>query len=203
MTVYFDIEATGLPIEDHTDWSTARLVQLAWIIVDDNGQLVTEESYLISDDSYSSSEEALSVHHIEDSYRNEHGVDGRFVLRMFIRQCSQCNVIVFHSGIFDVGVLYNECLIRNINMTPIYHLFTYNTKKSNLYVKHSPNNLATVVSIIDPEYAPPTTSQPHDALYDTYLCKRLYELTRPRQLKYHLSGLIDYIERVRNGLFRK
>lgn len=203
MTVYFDLEATGLPSNFDTDWSTARLVQLAWIIFDDNGQLITEESFLISDDSYSSSEEALSIHHIEDSHRNEHGVDGHVVISMFIQQCSKCSVIVFHSGIYDVGVLYNECLIRNIDMTPILHLFTFNTKKSPLYIQHSPNNLAAVVSLIDPKYIPPTSGRPHDALYDAYLCKRLYDASRPKHLKYHLSGLIDYINRVRAGLFKK
>lgn len=202
MIVVFDVEATGLPISDNTDWSTARLVQLAWIVVSEKtNTLVKEQSYLISDDSYSSSLEALSVHHISDELRNREGIDPISAIKEFLYDCARCKLILFHSGIYDMGVIYNECLIHDINIHIIDNVRTCNTKKSDVYTSNQPGSLSEVISKVDPDYKPPNGLQPHDALYDSYLCLRLYQLSTVKPT-HKVRGDIDYINKVRNGMFK-
>lgn len=194
----FDTETTGLPSPDCKDWSTCRLVQIAWIVVDSSGTITDEKSYIINEPSYASSEEAVSVHHITEEIRSTQGVDPVPILKQFVTICSAVSRIIFHSGIFDIGVIKNECEIYNISLLPILSIPIYNTKQSELYRAMYPTNLVECVSKNDPSYVVPHNLAPHDALYDTYLCYHLYQLSSAPQTR-KVVNTLKYINDVISG----
>lgn len=195
----FDTETTGLPAQDCTDWDTARLVQLSWIVIDSQDDIVAEHSYLINDTSYQSTPEALSIHHISEELRASTGFNPHLVLTDFITACSHVDVIIFHSGLFDLGVIKNECRIHHIDTSPIHTKLTINTKKSALYRSLSPITLSECISQLDPSYSPPSNLAPHDALYDTYLCKHLCELSHMQPSTFRVGNTFKYIDSVIRG----
>ena len=172
----YDTETSGMPAFDCTDWSNARLIQLSWIVVEEE-DVLKECNYLINDRTVMSNAESLSVHHIEDNYRYEHGYDATEVLNEFIDDASKVDVMVCHSGTFDIGVIRNECILRNVDMSPFLYTRIFNTKQSEVYKALYPTTLSNCIAKADPEYKPPGNMGPHDALYDTYLCWRLLQLT--------------------------
>lgn len=197
----FDVETTGIPSIDCRDWSTARIVQIAWLKVDTRNDVSYTESFIIKDDSYKSCDEAVAVHGITEEIRNMNGVDASKVLNIFIEAGSDVDLIVFHSGIFDIGVIKNECELRGINLSPLYDKRIFNTKRSELYMQMKPTNLVDCVAKWDPEYKPPSDLGPHDALYDTYLCFRLYQLSKTTQ-KRTVKSTMDYIDKVIAGTYQ-
>ena len=195
----FDTETSGLPSPDGRCWSTARLVQLSWIVVNDAGDVVKQGNHLINDPSYQSNEESLSCHHITEDMRTRYGIDGAVALKEFIADCSKVQLIVCHSGIFDFGVLHNECMLRKVNLRPMFNVATFNTKKSDVYISRSPTNLADCVADADPSFTPPGGLQPHDALFDTFLCMRLFQLTSNPKIQFTVLDLLKYIGQVISG----
>lgn len=196
----FDIETSGLPAVDGRDWSNARIVQLSWIIVDESGNVLKQGNYIINDPSYQSNEESLSCHHITEDMRVQYGVPASHALTEFINDCSQVALIICHSGIFDFGVLNNECSLRKISLKPMFRVATYNTKTSDVYISRKPTNLADCVANADPDYVPPGGIQPHDALYDSFLCWRLYQLTPNPKISRTVLDTLQYIAQVIAGL---
>lgn len=195
----FDTETTGIPTRDCTNWSFARIVQIGWILVDEHNTVTKAVSYLISDDSYNTSEEAYNVHHISDDYRNENGTAFETVIDEFIHDADESMAIVCHSGVFDIGVLHNECVVRGIDMSQIYDLPLINTKKSIEYMKNKPTTLFTCVNLLDPSFVTNIAGNAHDALYDTYLCWHLWTLSEyvPQRA---IHEIVTDIEKAKAGM---
>lgn len=172
--VVFDTETTGLPSKNHTDYSTARLIQLAWLVCEDQ-QVLSKKSYIIKDSSYKSSPEALSIHKITEENRQENGVDAKIVINRFLIDVMKVDCLIAHGMNFDLNVLIHECKIRKISLAQmISKLKVCCTKSSELYKNKRMNLMQTVLSI-DPNYVNETSLQAHDALYDSYMCKYLFE----------------------------
>lgn len=195
----FDTETTGIPARDCSDWSTARLVQIAWIIVTSDGTVTNEKSYIIKDDSYASCEGALNTHHITEERRAQEGLEPKMVLNLFITACSKVDTLLCHSGVFDIGVIYNECKIHNINMRPLMTKGLLNTKQTALYRSRYPNTLSQCITDNDPDYVVPNGLSPHDALYDTYLCYHLYQLSNIKRADREVKRSVEYIKDCING----
>lgn len=200
MILAFDTETTGLPVNDNRDWSTCRLIQLAWIIVNESsGELVKSASYLVRDPTIKSNDEALNCHHITEELREQKGIELPLILNEFILDASKCNLLVFHSGIFDLGVILNEAIIYNISLHALENLRTFNTKTTDKYLSNKPWNLVDCVKHFDPDYVPPCGLNAHDALYDTYLCYHLYEISGPEKRFRKFGDSMNYIYEIRTG----
>lgn len=190
----FDTETTGVPTNKWSNWSHCRLIQLAWIIVDEDYNIINEQSYIINDPSYSSSIEAFNTHHISEERRLQEGINANQVLSTFIKAASSCNLIVTHSNPFDIGVIHNECKLRNISLRSLHHIDVYDTQLCYEYISRKPTTLSACVYALNPEFKVPHDLQPHDALYDSYLCLELYILSETEQ-EGTVYDKISYIER--------
>ncbi len=121
MYLFFDTETTGLPknwkapITDLDNWP--RLVQLAYLIYDQNGRQITEKNFIIKPQGFVISDEAAKIHKISTERAMKEGVELKEVLKDFQNAINQTEFLVAHNMSFDEKIIRAEFL-RN-NMTDI------------------------------------------------------------------------------------
>lgn len=114
--LFFDTETTDLaydldvPTSSFSVWP--RLLQLSWIITDEEGAVIKKENYIVSPDYeeeyWEISKEAMVVHGITESMAIQQGVNIKIVLSKFLDDLNQCNCVVAHNSKFDKGVVGAE-----------------------------------------------------------------------------------------------
>ena len=87
MILFFDTETTGLPknwkaaVSDLNNWP--RMVQLAWIVYENDGIKLKEGSYIIKPIGFSIPSDATKLHGITNEMALSKGVDLKTVLNNF------------------------------------------------------------------------------------------------------------------------
>ncbi|HNV50161.1 MAG TPA: DNA polymerase III subunit alpha [Bacteroidales bacterium] len=114
MYLIFDTETTGLP-RDHsaplTEFSNwPRMVQIAWQLHDNQGDLIEAESYIIQPDGFTIPYNAEKIHKISTQIAQEHGVPLAEVLHKFREVVKQSTHLVGHNIEFDLKVVGSEFL---------------------------------------------------------------------------------------------
>ena len=108
----FDTETTGLPTPVETpDGITLvypHLVQLAWIILDENLEETSHASFIIQPDQWSIPDDVVKIHGITTTDAFLLGEPIRDVLASFESAVADCTHIVAHNIAFDTGVLNGE-----------------------------------------------------------------------------------------------
>ena len=108
----FDTETTGLPTPVETPDGTKliypRLVQLAWIILNENLEEITHASFIIQPDHWTIPDDAVKIHGITTTDAFLLGEPIRDVLATFATAIADCTHIVAHNIAFDAGVLNGE-----------------------------------------------------------------------------------------------
>lgn len=108
----FDTETTGLPTPVETpDGITLvypHLVQLAWIILDENLEEISHASFIIQPDQWSIPDDVVKIHGITTTDAFLLGEPIRDVLASFESAIADCTHIVAHNIAFDTGVLNGE-----------------------------------------------------------------------------------------------
>lgn len=108
----FDTETTGLPTPVETpDGITLvypHLVQLAWIILDENLEEISHASFIIQPDQWSIPDDVVKIHGITTTDAFFLGEPIRDVLASFESAVADCTHIVAHNIAFDTGVLNGE-----------------------------------------------------------------------------------------------
>jgi DNA polymerase-3 subunit epsilon len=123
--LFFDTETTGIPtnwkapITDFSNWP--RVVQLAWILYDANGNFINKKDYIIQPEGFIIPAEASQVHGITTEYAMENGEPLINVLDYFEEQCKNSTYLVAHNINFDSKVLGCEFL-RILSRNPISEL---------------------------------------------------------------------------------
>ena len=103
--IVYDVESTG------TDTSQDRIIQIAAIRIDEEGQVLeTFERFINPGRPVGQSEE---VHGFSDAYLAEHGEDPVTVLSAF-KEFSENAVIVGHNVNYDISILTNELARHNL-----------------------------------------------------------------------------------------
>lgn len=116
MYVFFDTETTGLPrswkapVQQVNNWP--RLVQIAWLIYDEAGNLLSEDQFIIKPNGFTIPKEASNVHGITTERAIAEGVDLMGVLHSFNEDISKNKVLVAHNMSFDEKIIGAE-FIRN------------------------------------------------------------------------------------------
>jgi DNA polymerase III subunit epsilon len=116
MLLFFDTETTGLPknykapITDLNNWP--RLVQLAYLLYDADGNLISSKDYLIKPDGFTIPEGASRIHGITTERAINFGIPIATVLSQFNDLVNKCEVMVAHNISFDEKIVGSE-LIRN------------------------------------------------------------------------------------------
>lgn len=116
MYLFFDTETTGLPknwnspVEDVDNWP--RMVQLAFIHADINGNTLSEHNYIITPDGYEIPKEISEIHGITTEIANKNGIEIGLALSVFKELANWSNYLVAHNISFDKKIIGAE-FIRN------------------------------------------------------------------------------------------
>ncbi len=118
MYLFFDTETTGLPrnwkapVTDTDNWP--RMIQLAWILADENGKTVEQKNYIIKPEGFHIPQEASRVHGITTERALEEGVFLEKVLNEFNILIDEAKYLVAHNISFDEKIVGAELYRKQI-----------------------------------------------------------------------------------------
>ena len=121
MYLFFDTETTGLsknwkaPVSAIDNWP--RLVQIAWIVCDEEGAVLEEKDFIIKPENFTIPAEASNVHRITTERASAEGKDLEQVLILFSDQVHKADCIVAHNINFDEKIVGAEFIRKNISST--------------------------------------------------------------------------------------
>ena len=112
--LFFDTETTGIPIDykapssDTDNWP--RLVQLAWILEDEKGNMVNTNNLIISPDGFTIPNDASKVHGITTEIAMKEGIPLDKAINQFIEDFNSARYIVGHNVDFDKKIVGAEMI---------------------------------------------------------------------------------------------
>lgn len=187
-TIVFDTETTGLPERkgwnqyfhpsDEEKYERSRLIQLGFIVIDENGKPVIKKSYIIKPEGFTITNQ--QIHGICNNTALQKGKPLKSVLQNFNKILEDCDTIVAHNIDFDCNIVLAECYRLGLE-TLIYRLETIKRfctmKYGKQYIgKHKSPRLKELYEYLYPNE---TWIQKHDALDDAHICLACYlELTK-------------------------
>lgn len=141
--LFFDTETTGLPrnynapFSDSNNWP--RMVQLAWILADESGEILETNDRIIFPAGYKIPDEVSRLHGITTEIAMEKGVDLDLTLVDFSISIGKCELIIAHNVSFDRAIIEAENL-RVGNTNPILRKPTFCTKEKSTNICKIPGN---------------------------------------------------------------
>jgi len=114
MYLFFDTETTGLPsnwkapVTDLNNWP--RLVQLAWLFYDKNGDKISGKDYIIKPEGYTIPVDASRIHGITTDRAKKEGLSLLSVLQDFQLMIDQTDFLIAHNMGFDEKIVGAELL---------------------------------------------------------------------------------------------
>lgn len=120
--LFLDTETTGLPKnynapqDDLQNWP--RLVQLAIILSDDQGNLVYEDDFIIKPEGFNIPQEASNIHGITDQIAQNRGIKLKYALQRLVDASRYIDFIVGHNIDFDMNIIGAE-FIRQKLINPL------------------------------------------------------------------------------------
>lgn len=109
MYLFFDTETTGLPkrwdvpVTEVDNWP--RLVQLAWIMCDDDGTVKESRDVIVRPEGFEIPESVSNLHGITTAIANEKGKPLVEVMEEFAAKIDEASLLVGHNISFD------ECIV--------------------------------------------------------------------------------------------
>ncbi|MFH1522236.1 MAG: 3'-5' exonuclease [Patescibacteria group bacterium] len=180
MYLFFDTETTGLPrnyhapISDLDNWP--RLVQLAWLTYDKNGQKINGSSFIIKPEGFIIPEEASSVHGITTDMALADGKNLEKILVKFAETVKDSKIIVAHNISFDEKIIGAEFLRKKI-LHDLFESIRVCTKEESTDYCQLPGNygykwprLSELHKVLFKE----DFTGAHDALADVEACARCF-----------------------------
>jgi DNA polymerase III epsilon subunit-like protein len=110
--LFFDVETTGLPndyrltSDNFEHWP--RIVQISWMLTDDNYNLLKKEDFIIKPNGFVIPEIATQIHHITNEDAFQKGIKLETALSIFIRDVFAATHIIGHNVSFDMNVVRAE-----------------------------------------------------------------------------------------------
>jgi len=110
----FDTETTGLPktrnapVSDLDNWP--RLVQIAWVLVNNDGQELSSAEHIIKPSGFIIPVGASRIHGITTTIAKKSGKEIKPVLEEFIEALGKADVLIAHNMQFDGKVVGAELL---------------------------------------------------------------------------------------------
>ncbi len=118
MYLVFDTETTGLPknfnapLSDSDNWP--RMVQIAWQLHDEEGNLIENQEYIIKPEGYDIPFNATRIHGISTKMAQEEGQDLKEVLEEFKAVLERSKVGAGHNVEFDYNIVGAEFYRKDI-----------------------------------------------------------------------------------------
>ena len=116
--LFFDTETSGLPknykapVTDVDNWP--RLVQIGWIIMNEDQDVLEEKEYIIFPDGFSIPKEASDIHRVTQERAEKGGVPILSVLQDFRNAIEQSDYLVGHNIDFDKNIMGAEFIRAGI-----------------------------------------------------------------------------------------
>jgi len=186
MYLFFDTETTGLPrnyqapLDDFLNWP--RVVQLAWALYDNEGNIWGSYSYIIRPDGFVIPDEVAKIHRVSQERALAEGVALDEVLEKFLHDVKSASYLVAHNIDFDEKIIGSE-LLRQQMPNYLQETAKICTMKSSVNFCKILNkrgtykwpNLSELHNCLFQEDFP----EAHDALVDVTACaKCFFELKR-------------------------
>jgi len=115
MYLFFDTETTGLPsgqTSDYRNWP--RLVQIAWLLIDENTDIKSINSYIIKPEGFKIPKRVIKIHGITMERAIDEGVALDYALHRFLGDTNFADVLIAHNISYDYGVVRGELLRKKI-----------------------------------------------------------------------------------------
>lgn len=118
MYLFFDTETTGIPkswkapLSDLDNWP--RLVQIAWMKYDANGNKTDEQDYIIKPEGFTIPRDAAEVHGITTEQAEQEGVELKGVLEEFSGLINESSLLVAHNISFDEKIVGAEFIRKEV-----------------------------------------------------------------------------------------
>lgn len=118
MYLFFDTETTGLPLNwkapvtDLSNWP--RLVQLAWLLYDNSGSLLSSADHIIKPEYFTIPFSASSIHGITQERACREGAPLASILDEFARSLNESETLIAHNMRFDEAVVGAEFLRKKM-----------------------------------------------------------------------------------------
>ena len=100
------------PIADGNNWP--RLVQIAWIIFNENGERIRSKDYIIKPENFLIPEEASKIHGISTEKAMELGEDLLLVLNDLNNEINNSDILIAHNINFDSKIVGAEMIRKNL-----------------------------------------------------------------------------------------
>lgn len=163
MFLIFDTETTGLPRDfdapftDTDNWP--RLVQLAWQLHDDTGELLEVKNYIVRPDGFTIPFNAEQIHGISTERAQKTGIPLKEVLSIFEEAVAKAEFAVGHNIGFDINILSCE-----------YHRLSADTQLRELKESDTKSDLTAEFTAIEGgkggKYKWPTLTELYEKLFN-------------------------------------
>jgi DNA polymerase III subunit alpha len=186
MKIIVDTETTGLPPRYQNrsgcidpsyflEWDNCRIIQIAWIVIDIEGNIVKKADYIIKPSFFIIPDESTAIHGISQEYANKHGAEIKSVLPEFIKDLNMCDTLIAHNIDFDYNVILAELYRYNIDLCNMKTVYRYCTMRKG----SKPHEKWQRLEELYKKYFgnAPTLTQ-HRALNDVIMCKDIYMYQR-------------------------
>jgi DNA polymerase-3 subunit alpha len=124
MYLIFDTETTGLPedynapVSNGENWP--RLVQLAWQLHRENGDLIRAQNFIVKPKDFSIPFNSAKVHGITTERANKEGKELEQVLQAFNEDLKNSKYLIGHNINFDINIVGAEFLRAQINAEDVF-----------------------------------------------------------------------------------
>lgn len=112
MHLFFDTETAGIPPDYKAPatavWNWPRLVQIAWLLVDEQANELASAEYIARPDGFTIPREAAKIHGITTEMAMQKGVDPKTILTAVASSIDKASVLVAHNVAFDEKILGAE-----------------------------------------------------------------------------------------------
>jgi DNA polymerase-3 subunit alpha len=124
MKLIFDIETSGLPKmikknypnpEDLDSFNSARIVSIAWVLVNDENDIIQQEYYIIKPDNFTSPDYVTKIHGITTEYAHKHGIPINEMFKRIEKVIEKTNCVLSYNINFDYNILKSELIRYNQN----------------------------------------------------------------------------------------
>ena len=118
MFLFFDTETTGLPrnynapLSDLDNWP--RLVQLAWVVYNNQEEKIGEANYIIKPEGFLIPEQASNVHGISTEKALAEGQALENVLDQFAQAIQEAKILIAHNMSFDEKIMGAEFMRKKM-----------------------------------------------------------------------------------------
>jgi DNA polymerase-3 subunit alpha len=124
MKLIFDIETSGLPImikkkypnpEDLDAYNSARIVSIAWVLINDENDIIQQEYYVIKPDNFTIPEHVTKIHGITTEYAHKFGIPIDEMFKRIEKVLEKTSCVLSYNINFDYNILKSELIRYNKN----------------------------------------------------------------------------------------